>query len=608
MSFAQEMKDFIAASEAGQKMIGAQSDEAYKQVKSKYTEEMTKTLQKKNDDEEGDAAELALKQAKVRNVNAATGLSQGRLGFVNDQRKALGAVPAPGAGYSPANSTIAPAVSAQPNAPDAQPIQQAVPAGPAAFPDPQEPAQVAFKNGGAVQHFAGGGAVGDDEELPAAPAPATEATEAPDDGAETPEEDAPEGAVPYASAGTSDTTDISSRSRTPGYSTAAGFDAVHAGLTHNAELRGLHTPGGVMTPGRQRAAQSWATGAHAASPDEMNAVMKAVDPDNKLPESSRSLAAIGAMYQFKMAHGDPAGAASAAGAMIDYYRQASQRYAVIAAAAAQKGDIDTATHAAMKAYANVPDGQNFQVQKTPDGKLSYTMTDEKTGKVTSQGIETPEKLAASAMGFAANGFDESLMAAVQRRPAQKAAVDPNSLPMKAADKKSALAAVDKSYAAQNPAPEAADDQAPAAPARPKDEEIALKGAALRIGNHTANGRTTPDEAMSLATKLFDPTVLGKSKVKADPAPGGYAVSIDGSQPKFVSSDDWAAAMVSRNAKLEAVKQKTADAAKPNAAARVIAAAKGIAKPAMDYLNAPADAVTRRKQAAARATFTDPQVP
>jgi hypothetical protein len=146
---------------------------------------------------------------------------------------------------------------------------------------------------------------------------------------------------------------------------------------------------------------------------DLGRIKKSIDPNSKLPESSHNLAAVGAMYQYMMNKGDTDAAACAAFQMIQYYRTASQTYAVIAAASAQKGGLDTNTRAAMKEYANVPDGQNFQLQKTPDGQVSYTTTDEKTGKVTSHGLETPDNLAASAMGFAKNGFDKALLATAE---------------------------------------------------------------------------------------------------------------------------------------------------------------------------------------------------
>jgi hypothetical protein len=147
-------------------------------------------------------------------------------------------------------------------------------------------------------------------------------------------------------------------------------------------------------------------------PEDMEKLRKLVDPKGNFGESEASLAALGAVYQFKMKRGDTAGAACTAFQIIQYHRQAQQRYAILASCAVQKGDLDTACRAAMKSYANVPD-KDVKFSKTPDGQVSYTYTDSKTGVLMSQGIEKPDKLASAAMGFAEEGFDKALLATAE---------------------------------------------------------------------------------------------------------------------------------------------------------------------------------------------------
>jgi hypothetical protein len=150
-----------------------------------------------------------------------------------------------------------------------------------------------------------------------------------------------------------------------------------------------------------------------STPIDFDRIKKAIDPKQAMGESERNLATIGAIYQWKMNHGDTDGAACAAFQMIQHYRVASQKYAIIAAAADQKGDLDVVTLAAMKAYANVADPKGFQVQKTSDGQVSYKFTDKRTGMLVSGLIVTPDKLASTAMGFAQAGFDKTLLAAAE---------------------------------------------------------------------------------------------------------------------------------------------------------------------------------------------------
>jgi hypothetical protein len=160
--------------------------------------------------------------------------------------------------------------------------------------------------------------------------------------------------------------------------------------------------------------------AQAFSPAGFDKVKKTVDPHSQMGESTRNLAAIGAIYQFQMNRGNTDGAACAAFQMIQFYRVVADKYAAIAAAAGEKGKTDVMVHAAMKAYANIPDGQDFTVTKTPEGLLNFSFTDDH-GKVISRRLEPPDKLAASAMGFAQSGFEKTLRAAAEPEIALRAA-------------------------------------------------------------------------------------------------------------------------------------------------------------------------------------------
>jgi hypothetical protein len=143
---------------------------------------------------------------------------------------------------------------------------------------------------------------------------------------------------------------------------------------------------------------------------EMQAAKQAVDPEGKLTDSQRNIAALGSVYQFWANKGEPEKAQRVAFQMLQYYRGATQRYAAIAAKAAEGGNMDLATKAALKAYANVPDGKDLEIMPNPDGGLMYTYTDS-NGDVIAKGVATPQQLAASAMGLAQGGFDKALLSA-----------------------------------------------------------------------------------------------------------------------------------------------------------------------------------------------------
>jgi hypothetical protein len=255
----------------------------------------------------------------------------------------------------------------------------------------------------------------------------------------------------------------------------------------------------VRTPGRSRALQAYAQGAGAADATDMQAAQKAVDPKSEMGESERNLAALSAVYQFKMGRGDVVGAQRAAFSMIQYYRQASQRYAAIAAAAAEHGDVTGAAKAAMKAYSNIPDGKDFKVTAAKGGKLSYSFTDEKTGKVVSQGIADPAQMASAAMGVARNGFDQFLLAAAgERAPktTKKGAVDPDA-GLKPSDAKNVDKAIgdnlDKVY------PETGPDD------KPNPKYDASKAEAWRVGAYqiqSANPGLHPRQAIKAANDIM----------------------------------------------------------------------------------------------------------
>jgi len=103
----------------------------------------------------------------------------------------------------------------------------------------------------------------------------------------------------------------------------------------------------------------------------MDGIRKKVDPHNELGEDQRNIASLSAVYQYKLRQGDPQGAQRAAFSLLQNYRLASQRYAVISDAA-KTGTIDARAKAAMKAYANISDGKDFKIWNAPDGQLNYT--------------------------------------------------------------------------------------------------------------------------------------------------------------------------------------------------------------------------------------------
>jgi hypothetical protein len=97
------------------------------------------------------------------------------------------------------------------------------------------------------------------------------------------------------------------------------------------------------------------------NPREMELARKAVDPEGKLTDSQRNLAALGSIYQYWANKGEPEKAQRVAFQMLQHYRLVSQRYAAIVAQAKQQASMNLATKAALKAYTNVPDGRDVRI-------------------------------------------------------------------------------------------------------------------------------------------------------------------------------------------------------------------------------------------------------
>jgi hypothetical protein len=230
------------------------------------------------------------------------------------------------------------------------------------------------------------------------------------------EDDVPQEALP---------TDMSSQSRPrapaagPANLLEAGHKAVKDALMFVAGRAGLTQRAAVADPSRSANARAYLSGQGAAPRADMQVVLQAVDPEGKMSESERNLAAFGSVYNYYVAR-DPAKAQAAAGAMLQYYRLASARYNAIAQAHAQSGDIDGTVANLARAYANIPNGQDVQFQKNQDGTFSYSFVDD-SGKTISKGIATPQQIAGLAMKMGPADFDKWILDAAGKRATAQAA-------------------------------------------------------------------------------------------------------------------------------------------------------------------------------------------
>jgi hypothetical protein len=328
-------------------------------------------------------------------------------------------------------------------------------------------------------------------------------------------------------------------------------DARRAGLTWGIEKAGLHQ-GAVRTPAALAKARAIAQGQGGLTPQEMEAAKQAVDPQGKMTESQRNLAALGSVYQFWANKGDPERAQRVAFQMMQNYRATSQRYAAIAAKAAEGGNMDLATKAALKAYQNVPDGKDLEIAPNPDGGLMYTYTDEK-GDVIAKGVATPQQLASSAMGLATGGFDKALMQAAGAtpeapKPGKAGAVQSASDRDKEATSiGGAVEALKTQWAAKNK------DQ-------PLDDNHWSEVANTAQHLYQQNRSATPNEVAAAANEIFKPDAKGdweKPNFKVKPGEEGQPSTLDfGGKLKLKVDDDTRDAIINaRAARVKAAADK-----------------------------------------------------
>jgi hypothetical protein len=397
MSFSAEMKDFLTAYKTGTDINAKRTTQDYQEAQ---TDSTTKKTARDNDPEtlelEGKQAQANLDatNARIRATNAAVG----HTGVQNEYTRALiaqmkAANGGGGTGLLPPGMGAVP-TGAPSSTGGSLPLQSTI--------DPN------------ASLYADGGIVPDDESTDDS---TTNTTPDPTDPSTTPDV-VSNGALNTGVAPNPDAagdTDFSSqgRRRIPAMPNNV-HDAVLGAYKYGTSAFGLPGTGAIHTPKQIARARALAAGAGALSDQEMQAARQAVDPNGKLSDGQRNMAALGAVYQYWANKNEPEKAQKVAFQMLQHYRLASQRYAAIAAHAAEQGNTDLATKAALKAYANVPDGRDIMIEKSDDGRLKYSYTDE-NGKTISQGVATPQQLAASAMGLAQNGFDKAIMNAAGQR-------------------------------------------------------------------------------------------------------------------------------------------------------------------------------------------------
>ena len=275
------------------------------------------------------------------------------------------------------------------------------------------PTQGNYANGGSVKSFADGGSADDDDDeeepdaptAPAAPAqssPVAPTLPAPTQGIADPSQPpaqsfqanaapqtAPQTAQPVTSGGND----------TPDNNPLSGlFSAVSKGIR---SLEGEHGLTNDALPASAQAAQgrqNFLSGKGAASPEQLAAVKKVVDPTGQLNENLANCAALEATSNFWLERGEPEKAAKASGAMMLLLRNTSAKYGDLATQELNAGHTLAGLHAITKAYDQVPDGNSVSATPNPDGYAEVVHRDP-NGKIIWQGRATPAQLLGVALGL-----------------------------------------------------------------------------------------------------------------------------------------------------------------------------------------------------------------
>jgi hypothetical protein len=201
----------------------------------------------------------------------------------------------------------------------------------------------------------------------------------------------------------------------------AAEPAIAAGLKHLAST--AQQDGAIPDGSPNRLVHKIAHNEDAASHDEIAAIDKVVDPENKLPPSAKAAARIAAVYDFYDKRGESDKGAELVTRLMLHDKQNAQTRGVLAQDAANRGDFKAATKLIEDAHNNdLPTGDIMKANLTDDGsgdvKIIRANGSEEDMKV------TPQLVAQAAKG-AANGSEYmnwamSIAAGHEQRKSDKA--------------------------------------------------------------------------------------------------------------------------------------------------------------------------------------------
>jgi len=186
----------------------------------------------------------------------------------------------------------------------------------------------------------------------------------------------------------------------------AGREATKDGLNSLMQAHGLHDNQAVNTPETEQQARDFLGGTRAASADTATMVKDTIEEKagEKLSENQKNFYALGTGWLYYNRSGQPEKAKKYAESLLGHYQQVFAQYTAVAKAAVAGGDIDGAMEATVRAYANVPTGDELHLSWTKDKKHIVATMKDMNGKVTEKQLMTPEEMGAFVMNVDPSSF------------------------------------------------------------------------------------------------------------------------------------------------------------------------------------------------------------
>ena len=137
--------------------------------------------------------------------------------------------------------------------------------------------------------------------------------------------------------------------------------------------------------------------------DQVEDRIRAGQPN--LSEEQVRMEVLSTLWNYFNENGQPDKADKVAFAVMQGYKQISQRFLALAQASLEEGKMDEAVDNFRAAYGMIPDGDAVDIQQMPDGNYQVTVVDANTGKQVKTIIKTPDQIMADIMDTTPEIFD-----------------------------------------------------------------------------------------------------------------------------------------------------------------------------------------------------------